>query len=54
MPFKSKAQMGWMFANHPEMAKRWAEHTPNIKRLPEKVHKKLRKKRKRKHLSTED
>ena len=35
MPFKSKAQMRWMFANHPEMAKRWAEHTPNIKNLPE-------------------
>jgi len=35
MPFKSKAQMRWMFANHPEMAKRWAEHTPDIKNLPE-------------------
>lgn len=26
-----------MFANHPDMAKRWAEHTPDIKELPETV-----------------
>jgi len=37
MPFKSKAQQRWMFANHPEMAKRWADHTPDIKKLPETV-----------------
>jgi hypothetical protein len=37
MPFKSKAQQKWMFANHPDMAKRWAEHTPDIKELPETV-----------------
>ena len=37
MPFKSKAQMRWMFANDPEMAKRWAKHTPNIDKLPERV-----------------
>jgi hypothetical protein len=36
MPFKSKAQMRWMFANHPEMAKRWADHTKDMKALPEK------------------
>lgn len=36
MPFKSKAQMRWMYANHPEMAKRWAKHTENVKSLPEK------------------
>jgi hypothetical protein len=36
MPFKSKSQMRWMFANHPEMAKRWAEHTDSVKKLPEK------------------
>ena len=36
MPFKSKAQMGWMFAHHPKMAERWAKHTPDIKSLPEK------------------
>lgn len=34
MPFKSKAQQKWMFANHPAMAKRWAAETPNIKDLP--------------------
>lgn len=27
MPFKSKAQMRWMFANRPATAKRWAKHT---------------------------
>lgn len=27
MPFKSKAQWRYMFANHPKIAKRWAEHT---------------------------
>jgi hypothetical protein len=37
MPFKSKAQQKWMFANHPEMAKRWADHTLDIKKLPETV-----------------
>lgn len=30
-----------MFANHPEMAKRWAKETPKGKRLPK--HKKKRK-----------
>jgi hypothetical protein len=37
MPFKSKRQMRWMFANHPEMAKRWAHETPDIKHLPDHV-----------------
>ena len=37
MPFKSKAQMRWMFANDPEMAKRWAKHTENVNKIPEKV-----------------
>lgn len=36
MPFSSKSQQRWMFATHPEMAKRWAAHTPNMKKLPEK------------------
>lgn len=40
MPFKSKSQQRWMFAKHPQMAKRWADETPNIKRLPEKVEEK--------------
>ncbi len=44
MPFESKAQMKWMFANHPEMAKRWASHTPDMKSLPEKKRKGIIKK----------
>lgn len=35
MPFQSKSQMGWMFANKPKMAKQWADETPNIKALPQ-------------------
>lgn len=27
MPFKSKKQRKWMFANKPKMAKRWARHS---------------------------
>ena len=37
MPFKSKAQKKWMYANKPEMAKKWSDHTANAKKLPEKV-----------------
>lgn len=40
MPFKSKSQMRWMYATHPEMAKRWEKETKNEKRLPEKKKKK--------------
>ncbi len=42
MPFKSRAQMRWMFAAEKRgevpkgTAERWAKHTPNIKKLPEK------------------
>jgi hypothetical protein len=45
MPFKSKAQQRFMFAAEnrgelpPGTAKKWAEHTPNIKKLPEHVKK---------------
>ena len=41
MPFKSKAQQRFMFAAEERgeipkgTAKRWAKHTPNIKKLPE-------------------
>lgn len=45
VPFRSKRQMRWMFANHPDMAERWAKETPNEKSLPEKA--KPRKKRKK-------
>ena len=40
MPFKSQSQRKWMYANDPEMAERWEEHTPKGKKLPEKVAKK--------------
>ncbi len=43
MPFKSKAQRRWMYANKPEMAKKWEKHTPKSKKLPEKVSKKGKK-----------
>ncbi len=36
MPFKSKAQQKYMFANMPKTAKRWAKETPNMKSLPKK------------------
>ena len=39
MPFKSRAQEKWMFAEKPEMAKRWAAETPRSKKLPEHVRK---------------
>lgn len=35
MPFQSKSQAAFMFANHPKMAKEWASKTPNMKKLPE-------------------
>lgn len=34
MPFKSRKQAKFMFAKHPKMAKKWADHTPSIKSLP--------------------
>lgn len=45
MPFESKAQQRWMFAKKPEMAKRWAAETPDIKDLPDKLHVKKKKKK---------
>lgn len=47
MPFKSKAQARMMFAKDPKMAKRWADETPDIKRLPERKKKKKKVKKKR-------
>ena len=48
MPFKSKAQRRWMYANDPKMAQEWSKETPGGARLPEKVksHKKTHKKKK--------
>lgn len=40
MPFESKKQQRYMFSKHPRIAKRWVEHTPDIKGLPEKKMKK--------------
>lgn len=40
MPFQSKAQMKWMYANKPEMAKSWASEQKaqgkSFKTMPEK------------------
>lgn len=37
MPFRSKAQKGFLYANHPEIAKRFQTETPKGKKLPAKV-----------------
>lgn len=37
MPFLSKAQRAWMYKNEPEMAKKWAKHTPKGAELPDRV-----------------
>lgn len=34
MPFRSKAQQGFMFAKHPEIAKKWADKYGVSKNLP--------------------
>lgn len=39
MPFKSEAQRKWMHDNHPEMAKKWENETPNKTKLPDRVDK---------------
>ena len=46
MPFKSKAQMRYMFSQHPDIAKRWADETPNEKKLPNRLGKALKRKKK--------
>lgn len=42
MPFKSKSQRRWMYANKPEMAREFEAHTPKNASLPEKVGKMIR------------
>jgi hypothetical protein len=37
MPFKSKAQRRFMYANHPEIAAEFSKATPKGKNLPEHV-----------------
>ena len=44
-PFKSKSQRREMFANQPEIAKRWAKETPKNAKLPEHIKKKKAKKK---------
>lgn len=39
MPFKSKSQRAYLFANNPEVAKEFSAHTPKGKKLPKKVKK---------------
>lgn len=34
MPFVSKAQKGYLYANHPEVAKEFAANTPKGANLP--------------------
>jgi len=36
MPFQSEAQRAFMYANHPEIAKRWSREYPNQGKLPKK------------------
>ena len=38
MPFKSKAQQRYLFSRNPDVAGEFASKTPNIKKLPERVH----------------
>jgi hypothetical protein len=40
MPFKSKAQQKYLYANNPKVAKEFAKETKNFKKLPNKVKKK--------------
>ena len=40
MPFRSKAQQRFLFAVHPEIAKRWAKEFGVGKNLPQHVKKK--------------
>lgn len=50
MPFVSKAQRAFMYANHPAMAAEFQAATPAGKKLPEhvrRVHKTMRKLRKK-------
>ena len=37
MPFKSKAQMKWLYANKPSLAAKFAEETPKGAKLPERI-----------------
>jgi len=45
MPFKSKAQRAYLYANEPGVAKKFSAHTPKNKSLPKKVKERKGKKR---------
>lgn len=40
MPFVSRAQRKFMYANHPKIAARWEKETPTNRKLPLHVRKK--------------
>jgi len=42
MPFKSKAQQGYMFAKNPRIAKEMASKTKSMKSLPSRAKKKAK------------
>lgn len=44
MPFKSKAERGFLYANHPDIAARFQAETPKGAKLPQYVGKKPKKK----------
>jgi hypothetical protein len=46
MPFKSKAQKKYLYANKPKVAKEFEEKTPKGKKLPAKLRRKARKTKK--------
>ena len=37
MPFKSSAQMKYIYAKHPSIAKRWSKEMPEKYNLPDRV-----------------
>lgn len=48
MPFQSESQRRFMYAKHPDIAKRWSDEYPDQKDLPEK-----KRKGKKKHPAVE-
>ena len=46
MPFKSQSQRRYLYATHPQMAREWESETPKGKKIPEKVKKRVNKKKK--------
>jgi len=46
LPFRSEKQRKWMWANKPEMARRWAEHDKrSTKERQKSTHKRLKDRR---------